>query len=213
MGRRHDLEFVSIPRMVLTSAKRFDAAEAVVDLDAGVRWSFTDVADRMTESVRAAIAFGIEPGDRVALWAPNCADWIVAALGIQGAGGILVPLNTRFKGPEIAYLLRKSGAKGVLTVPKFLGNDHVSTLKEVGVDVPIVLVGAGRVALIGVALGLVCALSLTSLLANRLYGVSPQDPITFVAVPSILIAVALLASYLPARRATKVDPMTALRYE
>jgi acyl-CoA synthetase (AMP-forming)/AMP-acid ligase II len=145
MGRRHDLEFVSIPRMVLTSAKRFDAAEAVVDLDAGVRWSFTDVADRMTESVRAAIAFGIEPGDRVALWAPNCADWIVAALGIQGAGGILVPLNTRFKGPEIAYLLRKSGAKGVLTVPKFLGNDHVSTLKEVGVDVPIVLVGAGRV--------------------------------------------------------------------
>ncbi|OBK63236.1 long-chain fatty acid--CoA ligase [Mycobacterium colombiense] len=143
MTTRHDLLFVSIPRMVLASAERFGAAEAVVDLDAAVRWSFADVAQRMIQSVRAAIAFNIEPGDRVALWAPNCADWIVAALGVHGAGGILVPLNTRFKGPEIAYILRQSGAKAVLTVPSFLGNDHVSTLRDAGVDIPIVLVGPG----------------------------------------------------------------------
>ncbi len=127
--------------MVLSSVKRYGAAEAVVDLDAGLRWSFADVAERMIESVRAAIAFGVRPGDRVALWAPNGAHWIAAALGVLGAGAILVPLNTRFKGGEAAYILRKSGAKAVLTVPKFLGNDYMSMLRAEKVGIPVVLVG------------------------------------------------------------------------
>lgn len=139
--KRYDLEFTSIPRMVLASAHRFGLAEAVVDLDAGVRWGFVDVAERMIEAVCAAIALGIEPGDRVALWAPNCADWIVAALGIQGAGGILVPLNTRFKGPEASYVIRKCGAKMVLTVPGFLGNNYVSMLSDEAVGIPVMLLG------------------------------------------------------------------------
>ncbi|HWZ81286.1 MAG TPA: ABC transporter permease [Terriglobales bacterium] len=77
----------------------------------------------------------------------------------------------------------------------------------------LVLGGAGKLALMGVAIGLISAAGLARLMGNLLYGVGPRDPLTFIAVPAILISVALLASYLPARRATKVDPMTALRYE
>ena len=56
------------------------------------------------------MADGVGPGDRVAIWAPNCAEWMLAALGALRAGAVLVPLNTRFKGAEAAYILRASGA-------------------------------------------------------------------------------------------------------
>jgi putative ABC transport system permease protein len=73
--------------------------------------------------------------------------------------------------------------------------------------------GALRLLLIGGCIGLALALGVARLMGSMIFGVSPFDPVTFLAVPSVLLAVVLIASYLPARRATKVDPMVALRYE
>src|SRR2546423_1513370 len=124
---RGDVEFGTLPGLWASAAERFGEAEALVD--APVRLSFKQLHGAVREAARAFIALGVEPGDRVAIWAPNIWEWVVALGGLHAAGAVLVPLNTRFKGQEAAYILQKSGAKVLLTVSDFLDTDYVSLLE------------------------------------------------------------------------------------
>jgi acyl-CoA synthetase (AMP-forming)/AMP-acid ligase II len=113
---------------VASAAERFGDAEALVDGE--LRLSFSGLERQALRVSGAAMAAGIGPGDRVAIWAPNMAEWVLAALGLLGVGAVLVPLNTRFKGPEAAYVLKRSGAKALFSVRGFLGNDYPAMLQE-----------------------------------------------------------------------------------
>ena len=114
-----DAPWTTICELVDDAARRFPDLEALVDGD--VRWTFPELRDQIRASARALMASGIEPGDRVAVWAPNIWEWVVAGLGVHLAGGVLVPVNTRFKGREADFILQKSGARILFTVTDFLG--------------------------------------------------------------------------------------------
>jgi acyl-CoA synthetase (AMP-forming)/AMP-acid ligase II len=121
--------------MVLSAADRFGDAEAVVD--GPLRLSFTDVVHRIRCAAGAFADIGLASGERVALWAPNSVDWIIAAFGLLVAGGVLVPVNTRFKPEEAADVIGRSGAKAVLVQKGFLGLDY-----SVSTSVPVIDLGS-----------------------------------------------------------------------
>jgi acyl-CoA synthetase (AMP-forming)/AMP-acid ligase II len=131
---RSEVTWPSIPAMLRDGAERHGDAEAVVDEDARV--TYAELRPRVDEAARALIGAGIDPGDRVAMWAPNSTAWIVAALGITSAGGVLVPVNTRFRGAEAAYVLARSGARVLFTVRGFLDTDYPALLRDAGIDLP-----------------------------------------------------------------------------
>jgi acyl-CoA synthetase (AMP-forming)/AMP-acid ligase II len=128
---RADLIWGTVPRLVEDVAERLASTEALVDGD--LRLTYEQLAPEVDRYARGFVAAGLEVGDRVGVWGPNCAEWMLAALGVLRAGGVIVPLNTRFKGGEAAYILRNSGAKLLVTVRGFLGFDYPAMLGDVDV--------------------------------------------------------------------------------
>ncbi|WP_406170556.1 FadD3 family acyl-CoA ligase [Streptomyces sp. NBC_00996] len=131
---RGNLEWGSIPGLVRSAATRFADREAVVE--GRTRISYAELGARVERAAAACMASGVRRGDRVALWAPNTLDWIVSALGAVSAGAVLVPLNTRFKGTEAAYVLSRSRAKLLFVTGTFLGTSYVASLRRASGEGP-----------------------------------------------------------------------------
>ena len=122
----------TLPQVVAESAVTYGDRVAITDGDVALTYAELDRA--RIRSARAFLAAGLEKGDRIAIWAPNIYQWIIAAIGAQSVGGVLVPLNTRLKGAEAAYILRASGARLLFTVDEFLGVNYPELLQ--GQDLP-----------------------------------------------------------------------------
>jgi acyl-CoA synthetase (AMP-forming)/AMP-acid ligase II len=125
---------VTIPQALASAVDAHGDRTAVVEGDTHL--SYADLDEASGGVAAALVAAGVQKGDRVAIWAPNRARWIVALFGLARAGATLVPVNTRFKGREAADILVRSGARVLVTVTDFLGADHVSMLRDADVDLP-----------------------------------------------------------------------------
>lgn len=118
----------TLPQVVAGAAAAHGDRVAITD--GPVELTYAELDAQRLLAARAFLAAGLEKGDRVAIWAPNLYQWILAAIGAQSVGGVLVPLNTRFKGPEAAYVLNTSGARMLFTVGDFLGTRYPELLAD-----------------------------------------------------------------------------------
>ena len=132
MTNAPDSSPATLPAALRTAAAAHPDLEAIVD--GPRRMSYGELATEARRAGAAFVASGVQPGDRVSIWAPNSADWIVAYFGLSSAGAVLVPLNTRYQGAEAADILRRSQAGILVTVDNFLGRDYPALLE--GHDLP-----------------------------------------------------------------------------
>ncbi|HUB38920.1 MAG TPA: AMP-binding protein [Streptosporangiaceae bacterium] len=114
------------------SSKRYGDRLAVID--GALRMSYAELAAEVRAMARALMAVGVQPGDRVAVWLPNTAHWLIAALGAHSAGASLVPMNTRYTGYEALDVLRRTGARVLFLPDRFLGADYLAALREAAVQ-------------------------------------------------------------------------------
>lgn len=119
-------EAETLPQVIREGAQRFGQRDAIVDGD--VRLSYAELAHASEQVARALIALGVAAGDRVAIWAPNLHEWILAACGLQAAGAVLVPINTRMKGAEVADIVARSRARVLFCIGNFLGQHYPDQL-------------------------------------------------------------------------------------
>ncbi len=118
----------TIPQTLCETATQHPTTLALCDDD----WQLTyeELLAQVLQMAGALQAKGLAKGDRFAIWAPNCAEWVIAALAGQSLGAVLVTLNTRYKGAEAADIIRRSKAKFLFTVQGFLGVDYPALIAD-----------------------------------------------------------------------------------
>jgi fatty-acyl-CoA synthase len=116
------------------TAATFPDVEALVDVSTGRRWTYRELNQEIDIVARALLASGIEIGDRVGIWAPNCAEWVVLQYATAKTGAILVTVNPAYRSHELAYALKHSGTRMLVSAIEFKGSDYRCMVDAVRAD-------------------------------------------------------------------------------
>jgi fatty-acyl-CoA synthase len=112
------------------AVKRWGERPALVVREQGVRWSYAELGERVDELAAALLGWGLGPGDRVGIWAPNCAEWVLAQFATARAGLVLVNINPAYRTHELEHALRIAGCRALLLARAHKSSDYVAMIHE-----------------------------------------------------------------------------------
>jgi fatty-acyl-CoA synthase len=115
---------------------RFGEREALVSVHQDLRYTYAEFGAAVERTARAFVAVGIEPGDRVGIWSPNCAEWALVQYATAKLGVILVNINPAYRTSELEYALRQSGCRMLVAATAFKTSDYVAMVDEVRESLP-----------------------------------------------------------------------------
>ena len=126
------------------AARRWCDNEALVVRHQGVRWTYGELRERVDELATGLLAVGLTPGDRVGIWSPNNAEWVVTQLATAKAGLVLVNINPAYRLSELDYALNTVGCKALITAARFKTSDYVAMIRELAPELDTAEPGALR---------------------------------------------------------------------
>jgi fatty-acyl-CoA synthase len=125
----------TIGRQLNQAAMRWPEREALVVRHQQIRWSYAELLQRVDGFAAGLIALGMEPGDRVGIWSPNCAEWIVTQYATAKVGLILVNINPAYRVTELEYALQKVKCKALICAESFKSSDYTAMITELAPEV------------------------------------------------------------------------------
>src|SRR5580765_7102713 len=121
---------LTIGDMFDETVARFPDNEALVSRHQGLRYTYRQLQVEVDRCARALIALGVDKGQRVGIWAPNCAEWTITQFATAKLGAILVNINPSYRLNEVQYALRQSGCAWLVTAPHFKTSDYTAMIHE-----------------------------------------------------------------------------------
>lgn len=122
---------LTIPQLLHQAVARHGARDAAVFLEQDIRWSYSEFSERVDTLAQGLIRLGLQPGERVGIWSPNRAEWLLVQFATARVGLILVNINPAYRTSELEYALNKVGCKALVTADRFKSSDYIGMLRDI----------------------------------------------------------------------------------